>query len=466
MRYFPIFLDTAEARVVVAGAGETATAKLRLLLKTQAQIAVFGAHPTDAIRGWADEGKLTHSDSAVTADDLSGADLLYVTESEGAADLAAQARAQGVLVNVVDTPALCDFITPAIVDRDPVVVAIGTEGTAPMLGRQIKAKVEALLSQSTGELARLAAKWRPRVEALPPGAPRRALWARFFGDEGRRAFEAGGADAAGRAIEGLIEEIGSARPTGHVALVGAGPGDPELLTRKAQRLLGDADVVIHDRLVSSEILELARREARLVEVGKMAYGKSWKQGDIDALLVAEARAGHKVVRLKSGDPGIYGRLDEEVAALRAADIAFEVVPGITAAMAGAAELGLSLTRRGRNSSLRILTGHDVDGFAEHDWTSLAAPGATAAVYMGVRAARFIQGRLLMHGASPATPVTVVENVSRPERKQVAASLADLPEAMAAAGITGPAILYLGIAPLADVAAEPRTERSVPHVQVR
>ena len=466
MRYYPIFLDTADARIVVSGAGETATAKLRLLFKASARIEVFGAEPTGAISQWAEDGRLVHRSRAITAVDLIEADLLYVTEADGAADLAALARQHGVLVNVVDTPELCDFITPALVDRDPVVVAIGTEGTAPMLARQIKAKVEALLSPATGELAQLAAKWRSRVEELAPGAPRRALWARFFGGEGHRAFEQGGADAAGQVIESLIEEAGSTKPAGNVALVGAGPGDPELLTRKAERLLGDADVVIHDRLVSAEILERARREARIVEVGKSAYGKSWKQADIDALIVAEAQAGHKVVRLKSGDPGIYGRLDEEVAALRLAGVPYEVVPGITAAVAGAAELGLSLTRRGRNSSLRILTGHDVDGFAEHDWTALAAPGATAAIYMGVRAARFIQGRLLMHGASAATPVTVVENVSRANRVEIAATLADLPEAMAAAGITGPAILYFGIAPLADVAEEPSTKGSVRHAEAR
>ena len=466
MRYYPIFLDTAAARILVSGADEAATAKLRLLLKTEGQISVFGDHPTRDVLRWAEEGRLRHHTRPIEESDLEGAAMLYVAHADGAERLVALAHKHGVLANVVDTPALCDFITPAMVDRDPVVVAIGTEGTAPMLARQIKSSIEGLLHPSTGALAQLAAKSRHKVEAVAAGSPRRALWARFFGGEGRRALEQGGENAVERVIEELVDEAGNGASQGHVALVGAGPGDPELLTRKAQRLLGDADVVIHDRLVSGEILELARREARLVDVGKKAYGESWKQPDIDALIVAEARAGHKVVRLKSGDPGIYGRLDEEVAALRAASVPFEVVPGITAAMAGAAELGVSLTRRGRNSSLRFLTGHDVDGFAEHDWAALASPGATAAIYMGVRAARFIQGRLLMHGASPSTPVTVVENVSRPERVEVATTLAELPDAMAAGGIGGPAILYLGIAPLTAVAVEPETLEGLRHAQTR
>ena len=337
MRYYPIFLDTAAARILVSGADEAATAKLRLLLKTEGQISVFGDNPTEEVLRWAEEGRLRHYIRPIEESDLNGAAMLYVAHADGAERLVTLAHKHGVLVNVVDTPALCDFITPAMVDRDPVVVAIGTEGTAPMLARQIKSSIEGLLHPSTGVLAQLAAKSRHKVEAVAAGSPRRALWARFFGGEGSRALEQGGEAAVDRVIEDLVDEAGNDASQGHVALVGAGPGDPELLTRKAQRLLGDADVVIHDRLVSGEILELARREARLVDVGKKAYGKSWKQPDIDALIVAEARSGHKVVRLKSGDPGIYGRLDEEVAALRAASVPFEVVPGITAAMAGAAE---------------------------------------------------------------------------------------------------------------------------------
>ena len=238
-------------------------------------------------------------------------------------------------------------------------------------------------------------------------------------------------------------------------LVGTGPGDPELLTLKARRLLHEADVVIHDRLVPAAVLELARREATIVEIGKTAYGPSWKQDDINALMVRHARAGATVVRLKGGDPAIFGRLDDEIEALEAAGIGFAVVPGVTSASAAAAAIGQSLTRRGRNSSFRVLTGHDVDGFAEHDWRELARPGATAAVYMGVKAATFLRGRLLMHGAAATTPVTAVENASRPGQRVIATTLIDLPRAFDEAAPEGPVMILYGLEPrAAALAREP------------
>ena len=245
---------------------------------------------------------------------------------------------------------------------------------------------------------------------------------------------------------------GDAPRTGFVHLVGTGPGDPELLTLRARRLLHEADVVIHDRLVPSAVLELARREATILEVGKTAYGPSWTQAAINALVLEHARAGATVVRLKGGDPAVFGRLDEEIEALEAAGVGYSVVPGVTSASAAAAAIGQSLTRRGRNSSFRVLTGHDVDGFAEHEWRELARPGATAAIYMGVRAATFLRGRLLMHGAAAGTPVTAVENVSRPGQRVIATTLIDLPKALAEAAPEGPVILLYGLEPRAAALA--------------
>jgi len=229
-----------------------------------------------------------------------------------------------------------------------------------------------------------------------------------------------------------------------VTLAGAGPGDPDLLTLAVARALAAADVVLHDRLVSPEVLALARPGAVLIETGKEGFGAGMAQAEISALMVAHARAGWRVLRLKSGDPAVFGRLDEEIEALDAAGLDWTILPGITAASAAAASLGTSLTRRGRNGELRLLTGHDVAGFAEQDWRALARPGAVAAIYMGKRAARFLQGRLLMHGADPATPVSVVENVSRPTQQIVASRLASL--AADLDRITGPAVLMLGLAP--------------------
>jgi uroporphyrin-III C-methyltransferase len=236
---------------------------------------------------------------------------------------------------------------------------------------------------------------------------------------------------------------------GRVDLVGAGPGDPDLLTLKAHRALASAGVVIHDRLISAEILALVGPGARVIEAGKTGFGPAMPQQEINALMVEHARAGAQVLRLKSGDPSVFGRLDEELAALDEAGIAWRVIPGITAASAAAAQIGQPLTQRGRNSELRLLTGHDVQGFAEQDWRALARPGAVAAIYMGKRSARFTQGRLLMHGADPATPVTIVENVSRPDSVTRAATLSQLQQAVA--GCTGPAVILFGLAPRAAAA---------------
>ncbi|MDD8022981.1 MAG: uroporphyrinogen-III C-methyltransferase [Paracoccaceae bacterium] len=235
-----------------------------------------------------------------------------------------------------------------------------------------------------------------------------------------------------------------AHQTGHVTLAGAGPGDPDLLTRAVARALAQADVILHDRLVSAEVLALAGAQALVIETGKEGFGPGLGQDEISALMVAFARAGRAVLRLKSGDAAIFGRLDEELDALDAAGIGFTVLPGITAASAAAAALGQSLTARGRNSELRILTGHDVAGFAEADWVALARPGAVAAIYMGKRAARFVQGRLMMHGAPPGTPVTLVENASRADQMIHASTLATLPRD--AACLSGPAVILLGLTP--------------------
>lgn len=233
---------------------------------------------------------------------------------------------------------------------------------------------------------------------------------------------------------------------GHVTLAGAGPGALAHLTLAVAEALRRADVVLHDRLVSAEVLALAGPQALVIETGKEGFGAARPQDEISALMVGFARAGRAVLRLKSGDPAVFGRLGEELDALSAAGIGFTVLPGITAASAGAASLGQSLTERGRNGELRLITGHDAAGFAEADWAALARPGAVAAIYMGKRASRFLQGRLLMHGAAAATPVSLVENASRPNERVIATTLAGLPEA--AAGLSGPAVILLGLAPRA------------------
>ncbi len=448
MDHFPVFMAVAGRRIVLSGGGDAALAKLRLILKTTAKITVIAAQAAPEIHAWAEQGKLTLIPRAMEAGDAMCAVLFYAANEDDAEDarVAALAHADGARVNIVDNLADSQFITPAIVDRDPVVVAIGTEGAAPVLARKIKADLEEQLPASLGTLARIGKTFRHAVDVLPMGRKRRDFWSRFYFSKGAEAL-AQGEDHVIPALGTLLDEaIMSSDRAGHVHLVGAGPGDPDLLTLKARKALDTADVVIHDRLVTPEILELARREATIIDAGKEGFGKSTPQAEIDALIVEHARAGAQVVRLKAGDPTVFGRLDEEIDALTAADIPYTIVPGITAASAGVANIGQSLTKRGRNSAIRFITGHDTKGYTDHDWRTLAEPGQVAAIYMGKRAARFIQGRLLMHGADPATPVTVIENVSRTNQRIIATTLAELEPTISNAGLTGPAITFLGLAP--------------------
>ena len=452
MDHFPIFLSTKDQRIVLSGGGDAALAKLRLLIKTQAAISVFASNAAPEITAWANADKLTLHPRALAEGDVAGAALFYAADEDGTEDqrTATIARAEGALVNIVDNLADSAFITPAIVDRDPVTIAIGTEGAAPVLARAIKADLEAKLPATLGTLARIGKSFRKMAEALPFGRARRDFWRDYYFNAGPNLTSE---ESAHEALDALLHQHlnKTARP-GHVAFVGGGPGDPELLTLKARRALDEADVVIYDRLISPEILELARREATMIDVGKEGFGPSTSQETVNDLLVEHALKGAQVVRLKSGDATVFGRLDEEIDAVDAHAIGWHIVPGITSASAAVATIGQSLTKRGRNASVRFLTGHDMKGFANHDWTALARPNEVAAIYMGKKSARFVQGRLMMHGADRNTPVTVIENASRPDQRVVETTLNHLPDDLADANLTGPALTFLGLAPRAATQA--------------
>ncbi len=454
MNHFPIFLATTGQRIVLSGGGDAALAKLRLLLKTTARISVFAADPAPQIVAWAEAGELTLNRRALSHGDVLCAALFYAADEDDVEDkrTAAIARGEGALVNIVDNLADSAFITPAIVDRDPVTIAIGTEGAAPVLARAIKADLEERLPATLGTLARIGKGFRKMADALPFGRARRDFWRDYYFTTGPKAMSEGEENLR-PALETLLDSHlrKTARP-GHVAFVGGGPGDPELLTLKARRALDEADVVIYDRLISPEILELARREATMIDVGKEGFGPSTLQETINALLIEHAQNGAQVVRLKSGDATIFGRLDEEIDAIDAHDIGWHIVPGITSASAAVAAIGQSLTRRGRNASVRFLTGHDMQGFADHDWAALARPNEVAAIYMGKKSARFVQGRLLMHGAERNTPVTLIENASRPDQRVLETTLDRLPDDLAAARMSGPALTFYGLAPRAAALA--------------
>ena len=333
LQHFPVYLRLTGERVVVAGAGEAAVAKLRLLRKTEAVLSVFGAGAAAEIRAWHRQGALRHEPRPVRASDVAGAALLYAAGEDAAADrrVAALGRRLGVPVNVVDNLAASDFITPAIIDRDPVTVAIGTEGAAPVLARTLKAEFEARLPSSLGALARIAGAGRPAAAGLPAGRARRQFWSSFF-RHAPAAHARGGEPAAAALVDDLLAahgRSGRAPLPGSVSLVGAGPGDPELLTLRARRRLHDADLVLFDAEVAPAILELARREAAQVCVGRAGSTRAAPEA-LPARLVAEARAGLHVVRLVAGDPAAADGLQAEIDALEAADIAWETVPGIPA----------------------------------------------------------------------------------------------------------------------------------------
>lgn len=445
MRYLPIHIDTKDVTLRVIGGGEAAEAKLRTLLKTEARLEVVSESISAEISRWAEDGRLIWIQKTFDISDLDGARLVYAATEDDAlnAEIAAAAHERGILANAADQKSACAFITPALVDRSPVLVSIGTEGTTPGLARALKADLEKRLPADLGKLALLTKKLRAKVKKhLPDLSDRQTFWASIFGGKDLMHQLRSDAKTFTETVENALLNRSSVK-TGQVALVGAGPGNPDLLTFAAQQALHGADIIIYDRLVSQEVLELGRREAEYIYVGKTPNGPSVTQDDINSILVDKALKGFHVVRLKGGDPIIFGRADEEISVLHDADIPFRIVPGITAAAGAAAEIGASLTTRGKNSSVTFLTGHDAKGYAEQDWKSLAKQGSRAIVYMGVGASRFIQGRLLIHGASSDTPVTVVENATRPNQKIVSTKLSSLADDMAKSDIKGPAVLMLG-----------------------
>jgi uroporphyrin-III C-methyltransferase/precorrin-2 dehydrogenase/sirohydrochlorin ferrochelatase len=462
MRYFPLFLDLDNRKAVVVGGGEEALRKVRLLLKTRAAINVVAPALHDELSSYLKDGRITWLGKAFVPDLLDEAALVYSADDELHAKVSAAARDRGVPVNAVDDAALSTFITPSIVDRDPVVVAIGTEGTSPVLGMGLRSRIEALLPQALGSLAVAANHLRQSVaERVPHGNRRRSFWQRFFFGSIRESFLAGDIRSYTRELEAaLIDD--SSPSIGRVSLVGAGPGDPELLTLKAQRKLQEADVIVHDRLIGPGILELARRDAVRIPVGKTPFAPSPRQSEINAILIREAKAGRHVVRLKGGDPYVFGRGGEEQAALAAQGVPVDVVPGITAALGCAASIGLPLTQRGQNRSFTLLTGASEDGLAQHDWAHLAKPGQAFAIYMGVNAAGDISAQLLDAGIDHRTPVTVVENGTLANERAMMCSIGSLWETLALNGVEGPAIIYVGLKPAqtsADILPFPAREET-------
>ncbi len=394
-------------------------------------------------------GAAVYECEAVSAADLKGSAAVFVATGDFDTDLEAQraASAAGIPVNVADRPQLSDFILPAIVDRGEVVVAISTGGASPTLATLLRGRIEAMLPARFGAVAKLAKTFRGQVNTLIEPERRRAFWRQLI--EGPAAWLAlRGDDAGARRV--ALTELDAARreqkPLGIAHIVGAGPGDPDLLTLKAAQLLQQADVILHDALVPDAILDRARREAELVSVGKRRGHASWVQADIEAEMVRRVRAGQTVVRLKAGDPFVFGRGAEEVDALQAAGLPVTVVPGITAALGCAASVGIPLTDRRYASAVTFVTGQNADG-NDAAWPALAAQGHTLAIYMGATEAASVRDRLLDAGAAPTTPVAIVENGTRPDERVTTGRLADLARLAAthasARGDAGPSLIIVG-----------------------
>jgi uroporphyrin-III C-methyltransferase/precorrin-2 dehydrogenase/sirohydrochlorin ferrochelatase len=453
--YLPLFLDLRGRTVLLVGGGEVAARKAELLLSAGALLRVAAPVLGERLAALLVRHGGTHLAEPFIPAHLQGCALAIAATDDAAVNLAvgAAGRLANVWVNAVDDPAASSCLMPAIIDRSPIVIAIGSGGASPTLVRRVRAQLEALLPERLGELARRAGAWRERVRAaLPDIDRRRRFWDGFFEGELAARLLAGalpvaGAEAAGEAalaaqFDALLAAEAVATPHGAVWLIGAGPGDPDLLTLRAQQLLQQCDVLLHDRLVPEAVLARVRRDALRVCVGKQPGQSQTTQAQIHELMIDYARRGLRVARLKGGDPMVFGRGGEELAALAAAGVPVLVVPGVTAALGAAAAAGFALTHRGRSQAVVFVTAMG-EAAAALDWQMLAAPLQTVVFYMGVAQLPAITERLRAHGAPGDRPALVMERATQPGERRVSGTLAGIAAAVASAGIGAPALLVVG-----------------------
>ncbi|MDH3615924.1 MAG: siroheme synthase CysG [Gammaproteobacteria bacterium] len=438
MQFFPAFLRLDGRQCLIVGGGEVAARKARLLLRAGAVLTVIAPHLGSSLEQLVASAEIRWEPREFDDSDVLGHWL--VISATGVPEIerriASAAAAAGVFCNSVDNLPDCSFITPAVIDRSPVVVAVSSGGVAPVLARQLRSRIEMLLPAGLGKLADVAGKWRRLVrQRITDFAGRRLFWERFFDTAA-----AGDADPS-QTIAAMLEGGGS--PVGTVWLVGAGPGDPGLLTIRALQCMQAADVVVHDRLVSLEVLELARRDAELISVGKKPGCTAHTQEEINALLIRLVSSGKRVCRLKGGDPYIFGRGGEEAQALADAGLPYRVVPGITAASGCAAAAGIPLTHRDAAQSVVFLTAHGKDSVDRLDWPSLARDRQTLAFYMGVRRFQDIMNKLVEHGRAVDTPIAIVERGTSTEQRVLRGTLGQLTMIAEANRIVSPAMLFIG-----------------------
>ncbi|WP_372613098.1 siroheme synthase CysG, partial [Aquicoccus sp.] len=448
MDTLPLFLRINDKKVVVDGDDTVAARRVERALSAGARVALFAPRPSAELAMLLDAPQLTHHARLPTREDIRGAFVVWGASEDDARDarLYQWTRDEGCLANIADRPEMCDFITPSIVDRSPILVAISTGGVAPVIGRILRARIESTLPATFGRLAQFVGGFRDRIAAtFPGGRERRHFWENMIEGPAGDLFLAGDAARATARIERDLADAatGKSQPTGEVWLVGAGPGDPDLLTFRALRLMQRADVVLYDRLIGDDILALVRRDATRIYVGKAPSNHTMSQEEISALMVRLARDGNRVLRLKGGDPFIFGRGGEEIEILAREGIGFQVVPGITAAAGCGAYAGIPLTHRDHAQSCVMVTAHGHHSLAKLDWQALVRPGQTTAIYMGLSALGDLIERFDTLGVDMTTPVAVIENGTRPEQQVVTGTLADIHGRVTAAAISGPSMILIG-----------------------
>ena len=424
MEFLPVFLNVRGEPCLVVGTGRVASRKAALLRRAGAQVTMTTEFREDELGRYA---------LAIAATSDQGVNRA----------VAAAARARRIPVNVVDQPELCSFIMPSIIERAPLVVAVSSGGASPVLARILRARLESMIPAAYGRLAALAGEFRDRVKARFSESQRRRFWERALQGPIAELVLAGRDAEARKALAAAIDDTRLAYSGGEVALVGAGPGDPDLLTFRALRLMQQADVVVYDRLVSKPILDLVRTEAERIYAGKERAKHALPQDDINALLARLAKEGKRVVRLKGGDPFIFGRGGEEIDTLAGEGIPFQVVPGITAAAGCASYAGIPLTHRDHAQSVVFVTGHLQDGSLDLNWRALAQPGQTIVFYMGLLALGQLCGRLVEHGLPAATPAALVQAGTTPQQRVLTGTLETLPGIVQASDVKAPTLIIIG-----------------------
>ncbi len=447
MDYLPIFVDLKKRLVLVVGGGNVAARKVGLLLRAGAKVRVVSPAITASLQSRCDVGQVEHITAKYEASHLSGAALVIAATDDMSVNrqVYEAAKQRGVPVNVADAPELCTFILPSIIDRSPVVVAVSTGGASPTLGRLLRARLETMIPHSYGRLAELTRRFRqPVKKRFKTLSQRRHFWEGIIDGPVAEMVYSNRDAQAEEALKRAIEAANSAPPAkGEVYLVGAGPGDPDLLTFRALRLMQVADVVLYDRLVSPQILDLVRREAEQIYVGKKRAYHAVRQEEINQLLVDLAKQGKRVLRLKGGDPFIFGRGGEEIAGLADEGIPFQVVPGVTAAAGCSSYAGIPLTHRDYAQSVMFVTGQLKDGSVDLQWQALAQPHQTVVVYMGLAGLDIICKKLIQHGVSSDMPAALVQQGTTVSQRVFIGTLNNLSQLIREHEVRAPTLLIIG-----------------------